>query len=330
MSVYMFPTQDDPATPRGELFPLPTGTNMASAVLIVREIRSMFLTIFLCSLSLRTTLSNPDASNEEALSSYTHYEELSRLLRGYEANYSSIAKLHDVGRSVKDRALWVIQISDRVHEVEPGEPMFKYVANIHGNEAVGRQLLIKLIDYLLTNYGKDDRVTNLVNNINIYIMPSANPDGFENSVEPDCDGIEGRGNANEIDLNRNFPDQFEGPEQQAERDLQLETQALIRWTLQNKFVLSANLHGGSVVASYPFDDSAMHVKQGFPSRTPDDAVFKHLASVYADAHKTMHNGHLCPGDNFPGGVTNGAEWYDVEGRTVCAKYRTFFHTRLSG
>jgi carboxypeptidase D len=41
---------------------------------------------------------------------------------------------------------------------------------------------------------------------------------------------------------------------------------------------------------------------------PDDDVFKHLATLYADNHKTMKTGTVCDGDNFPGGITNGAAW----------------------
>lgn len=44
-------------------------------------------------------------------------------------------------------------------ERELGKPMFKWVANMHGNEAVGRQLVIFMAEYLLTNYGEDRRVT---------------------------------------------------------------------------------------------------------------------------------------------------------------------------
>jgi carboxypeptidase D len=40
-----------------------------------------------------------------------------------------------------------------------GKPMFKWVANMHGNEVVGRQLVIMLAKYLVTNYGQDDRIT---------------------------------------------------------------------------------------------------------------------------------------------------------------------------
>ena len=46
---------------------------------------------------------------------------------------------------------------------------------------------------------------------------------------------------------------------------------------------------------------------------PDDAFFRHVATIYASNHATMRTGHVCDDDNFPGGVTNGAKWYDVPG-----------------
>ncbi len=75
----------------------------------------------------------------------------------------------------------------------PGKPRFKYVGNIHGDEALSRQLLVYLIEYLLTQYGRDVSVTELVKRTDIYIMASMNPDGFERAVEGDCTGSsEGR------------------------------------------------------------------------------------------------------------------------------------------
>ncbi len=144
-----------------------------------------------------------------------------------------------------------------------------------------------------------------------------NPDGFEKGIEGKCvDQPRSRNNANGVDLNRDFPDQFFATEKRMNSvvNRQPETQALMKWILGNKFVLSANLHGGSVVASYPFDDSATHIMHGYYSASPDDKVFKHLAKTYASNHKTMVNGTKCDFDSkFTDGITNGAYWYDVPG-----------------
>lgn len=57
-----------------------------------------------------------------------------------------------------------------------------------------------------------------------------------------------------------------------------ETRAVIQWIRSFNFVLSANLHGGAVVANYPYDKSLEHRVQGFRrtanTPTPDDKLFQ--------------------------------------------------------
>ena len=242
-----------------------------------------------------------------------NYDDMTQLLRAYTKAYPNITRLDSVGKTSQGRDLWALRItSDAKQPRPPGRPMFKYVGNMHGDEVVGREVLLYLIQHLCDHYGSDDTTTSLVDSTDIYIMPSMNPDGYEKSTPGQCDYSVGRENANGVDLNRDFPDQFDTHSNAHAR--QPETEAIMKWITSNPFVLSGNLHGGAVVASYPFDDSEFHHTFGYYSRSPDDAVFQHLAHVYADNHATMHqNVDRCDGDSFPGGITNGAYWYDVTG-----------------
>lgn len=49
------------------------------------------------------------------------------------------------------------------------------------------------------------------------------------------------------------------------------------------------------------------------SPTPDDAMFKYLATTYAQNHPTMRTGDNC-NETFTNGITNGAYWYELNGK----------------
>ena len=249
---------------------------------------------------------------------WTHhnYMQMTGYLQGLHRQYPKITRLYSIGKSVQGRKMWVIEISDNPGKHEAGEPEFKYVANMHGNEAVGRELLLHLAKEFCENYGRDTNLTKMIDTTRIHLMPSMNPDGYELAAEGNNrkDWIIGRSNAHNVDLNRNFPDQFFGS---VTGPPQPETLAVMKWIRDYPFVLSANLHGGSLVANYPFDD-APNGKNEY-SKSPDDDVFKELAKSYSMAHPTMHLKNPpwpcpeVPPDHFDDGVTNGAAWYSVSG-----------------
>ncbi|XP_022655740.1 carboxypeptidase D-like isoform X2 [Varroa destructor] len=284
--------------------------------------------------------------------------ELNKKLERIQSECPSITLLYELNyRSLKGWPLTVIEFSNNpgVHELL--EPEFKYIGNMHGNEVLGREMLLKLADDLCKQYNAGDpEVTRLINTTRIHIMPSMNPDGWDKATEVRTTGhaagassstsaaglngagigskrdwLTGRGNANDVDLNRDFPNLnrkynkirradsdakahhlFDG---NLDHAIQPETRAVIEWIISKPFVLSANLHGGALVANYPFDDTADGTVRRYTA-SPDDDVFRYLARVYADNHPDMHIGRSCDAsDGFQNtkGITNGAAWYAVAG-----------------
>lgn len=222
---------------------------------------------------------------------YHSNAELRSFLLSVEEEHSSIAKVHTLGRSRSGVELLAVEISGNVGERE-AEPYFKYVGNMHGDEVVGRENCLRFVDHLVSNYGVDAEVTWLVDHTSIWVLSSMNPDGFARGR---------RGNQRNVDLNRNFPDQFRStaaPEPEVE--------AVMAWVLQYPFVLSANFHGGALVANYPWDGNTNN--RASYSRAPDDDLFKMLAHTYADAHGSMADSR-----EFSDGITNGAQWYPLYG-----------------
>jgi carboxypeptidase D len=143
-----------------------------------------------------------EQQDDDKLFVHHNYEDMKKMMETYAAKYPKISRLYDIGKTTENRDMLVMEISDNPGVHEPGEPEFKYIGNMHGNEVVSREILLHLMRYLLENYDKDDSVKKLVDSTRIHIMPSMNPDGYEKSEEGKCDGITGRANANNVDLNR--------------------------------------------------------------------------------------------------------------------------------
>jgi len=229
--------------------------------------------------------------------SYHTYQEITDTLTILAQQFSHIAELHSIGQTVQGREMWIMKISDNV-SVEEAEPEFKYISTMHGDEVVGKEMMIELIRLLLFEYGTTQRITDLVNNTEIWIMPNMNFDGTE---------LHRRYNANWVDLNRNFPDR--DPNYINPNPIQPETQNMIDFTAQHNFVMSANFHGGALVVNYPWDLKLSGDPGVYPySACPDDITFIDLALTYAENNPPMYNSPY-----FTNGITNGSAWYQIHG-----------------
>uniref|UniRef100_A0A671YPD9 Carboxypeptidase Z n=1 Tax=Sparus aurata TaxID=8175 RepID=A0A671YPD9_SPAAU len=268
---------------------------------------------------------------------YTSNAQMYSLLKRTAAKCSHISQVYSIGRSTEGRDLLVIEFTDNPGQHELLEPEIKLVGNMHGNEVLGRQLLIYLAQYLCSEYILgNQRIQTLINTTRIHLLASMNPDGYELAA---AEGhlfngwISGRANAQNIDLNRNFPDltslfyrnrrsrhyridHIPIPDAYWFGKVAPETYAVMKWIRALPFVQSASLHGGELVISYPFDFSRdVHEEKMF-SPTPDEQAFKQLARTYADAHATMSNNDTdrCGASFYrTRGIINGALWYSFAG-----------------
>lgn len=100
--------------------------------------------------------------------------------------YPSITRLYSAGKSVNGKDLWVLEITKNPGKHTFGVPEFKYVANMHGNEVVGREMLVLLTQLIVENYKLNDRITKLVDTTRMHFMYSLNPDGYDISTEGMC------------------------------------------------------------------------------------------------------------------------------------------------
>jgi hypothetical protein len=245
---------------------------------------------------------------------YHHYPELTTELEDLADQHPNLMTLHTAGTTSENRELWYVVISDNANSEinsEENEPKLLYIANMHGDETVGRELMIYQIRRLLADYGSDTRVTNLVNNSQIFIMPSMNPDGFERSR---------RSNGNGSDLNRDFPDFTVDPDD-TPNGRQPETQAVMQLHQDHHFVSAINFHGGAICFNMPWDTKSNRTRD---QRFGDDPLMLKVARQYADASDEMRN------SGWDNGITYGYEWYEVDGgmQDWASYYRSSFHATI--
>lgn len=231
--------------------------------------------------------------------SYPTYETYISMMQDFAADYPSLCRIVNAGTTVGGRQILFAVISDNVNNRE-AEPRLMYTATMHGDETVGYILMLRLIDTLLSGYGSDPRLTNLVNSAELWINPNANPDGTYYGGNSTVASAR-RYNNNGYDLNRNFPDpngaQYSGAPRQTETTL------MMNLGMEQRFHLVANFHGGAEVVNYPWDHQyTLHT---------DDAWYQSISRAYAtSAQANSPSGYL---EDLNNGITNGAQWYVTTG-----------------
>ncbi len=254
--------------------------------------------------------SRVDIRNIQEWDFYPTFDAYVDMMYQFAEQYPDLCQIEVIGNSGMGRQLLAAKISDNIG-VSENEPQFLYTSSIHGDETTGYILMLRLIDYLLLNYGTDPRITSLVDNIEIWINPLANPDGTYHGGNGTVTGAY-RYNANWVDLNRNYPDPEDGQHPDGEA-WQIETQHFMELAENNNFVFSANFHGGEDVCNYPWDT--------WPRLAADDNWWQYVCHEYADTvHANCPWGYMTDFDN---GITNGYAWYTISGGRQ--DYMNYFH-----
>lgn len=237
---------------------------------------------------------------------YPTYQTYLEMMRNLAMRYPALCQLDTIGLSAQGRLILALKLSKNV-AVREDEPQLLYSSSMHGNELTGYILLLRLAEYLLFNYGRVTpeamRATALLDNMEIFLNPLFNPDGAYRLGGDTTISNATRGNVNGVDLNRNFPDRISSPSN-GTRNRQPETAAMMRWTFKHNFSISANFHGGALVALYPWSAG---VPSGEYAACPDDKIFIYLAKVYATQNPNIVQG------GFKDGISNSCDWYEVLG-----------------
>lgn len=187
-------------------------------------------------------------------------EKVSTILRDYETKYPNLAKVLTAGRSLQNREIVALQITNG----DPaGKPAVFFNGMHHAREVMSSEVPLDIAEYLLSRYGQDPQVTNWLDKAVIYVMPMLNVDGSNIVWTKDNWWRKNARGSYGVDINRNYPyrwnscngssdyqnaQDYHGPSAASEP----ETQVMMTFVKAIRPVASISFHSYSEIVIYPY------------------------------------------------------------------------------
>ncbi len=114
-------------------------------------------------------------------SGYHNYAELTAEVDKVITDHPALAAKTVIGQSYEGRDITAVKISDNP-TVDEAEPEVLFTHNQHAREHLTVEMAIYLINQLTDGYASDSQIQNLVDNREIWIVPTVNPDGAEYDI----------------------------------------------------------------------------------------------------------------------------------------------------
>ena len=105
--------------------------------------------------------------------------EVNASLEAWAHEFPQLTELYSIGNTLNGKPLMVLEITNKQTGAAGVKPGFYYDGNIHAGELTGGEVALHFAWYLLSNYGRDERVTGLVDTRTLYVRPKFNPDGAD-------------------------------------------------------------------------------------------------------------------------------------------------------
>ncbi|MFE7033428.1 M14 family zinc carboxypeptidase [Streptomyces sp. NPDC057621] len=208
----------------------------------------------------------------------------------------NLTKVVSIGKTLQGQDILALKLSKGAKKTKDGaKPSVLYMSNQHAREWITPEMTRRLLHHYLDNYGKDRRITKLVDSTELWFVLSANPDGYDWTFKPEGDrqwrknlrDVNGDGAltvGDGVDLNRNFAYKWgyddEGsspyPTSQTYRGASAgsepETKAIDSFEKRIGFDYGINYHSAAELLLYG-------VGWQVATPSPDDVLYKSLAGT---------------------------------------------------
>jgi predicted deacylase len=187
--------------------------------------------------NIQSTFKSDKNEKQLEVAKYRKFEDVETDLLALVAKYKDLASLESYGVSSQGRKLYALKIKTPQKEGSKNLPQVMVTAATHGDELITVEVLFSLINELLAGYGKDTRLTKILEGRELYFIPVVSPDSFE-ARERYVAGI---------DPNRSFP----WPENANNRPADC-ILSLMNFTNAHQFAGSLDLHAYGKLVMFPW------------------------------------------------------------------------------
>lgn len=112
-------------------------------------------------------------------SHYYTYAEIKDFLEACATEYPDLIRVTSIGKSYEGRDILLATVTNRATGSDLEKPAYWIDANTHAGEVTGSAVALYTIAHHLSNYGKDPRVTTLLDEYTLYVLPRITVDGSE-------------------------------------------------------------------------------------------------------------------------------------------------------
>lgn len=235
------------------------------------------------------------AHDDAWFSNYKQFSDIISYINNIAAVHPQIASLSDVGDSLQGNDIYALTLTgpDTGENPIADRPVVLWNGGQHAREWVSPMTVSYIASKLADDYGSDPRVTDLIDNTRIVIVPMMNPDGYLYTWSTERFWRKNRRNNGDgtfgVDLNRNWgfewggdgaspfsdddtfhgPSAFSEPETQVMRDLAA--------SLGDKLVSHIDYHTYSQLILWP-----LGYAEGVQTPEPDRTFFDDLSTALSD------------------------------------------------
>lgn len=178
----------------------------------MKSVKMLFVCFLIFLSNYLISLAQPKAEIRLSFDHFYNHAELTQTLQALAKAYPQFMTLKSIGKSFRGKEIWGVILNNPKTGSAEHKPGYYIDGNIHGNEIQGTEVALYALWWLLSNYGRNELATRLLDERVFYIVPTVNPDSRDVYINQVSDPDSPRSGLMPYDDDRDGVADEDGPE----------------------------------------------------------------------------------------------------------------------